>query len=71
MEGFFSKGGLRHSKEVTLSECTIINNRLYFRGRLYIPDHDELRTLLLQRAHDSPAAGHQGNTKLQLYYGRC
>lgn len=57
------KGGILHSKEVSLSECDIRNNRLFFRDRLYVPD-TELRVLLLQTAHDSFETGHAGKHKL-------
>ncbi|KJZ68172.1 hypothetical protein HIM_12440 [Hirsutella minnesotensis 3608] len=55
--------GMPHSKEVSLSECTIQENRLYFRERLYVPE-GELRTLLIQLAHDSVESGHPGKNKL-------
>jgi hypothetical protein len=55
--------GIPHSKEISLSECSIQNDRLYFRDRIYIPDNT-LRSLLLQTAHDQPAAGHPGRTKM-------
>ncbi|OWT42324.1 retrovirus polyprotein [Pochonia chlamydosporia 170] len=55
--------GIPHSKEVSLSECTINEGRLYFRERLYVPE-GELRTLLTQLAHDSVESGHPGKNKL-------
>ncbi|KJZ68435.1 hypothetical protein HIM_12171 [Hirsutella minnesotensis 3608] len=55
--------GIPHSKEVSLSECTIHENRLYFRERLYVPE-GELRTLLIQLAHDGVESGHSGKNKL-------
>ena len=36
------------------------NNLYYYKDRLYIPDHEQLRLKLLQQAHDIPIAGHQG-----------
>jgi transposase InsO family protein len=58
------------SKQISLSECEIRNDpyditkdRLYYKGRLVIPDSDELRFKILQEAHDSPVAGHPGRTK--------
>lgn len=63
--------GTPHSKEVALSECRITNGKLYFRDRIYVPDTSELglnptnlRTLLLQIAHDSVESGHPGKNKL-------
>lgn len=60
------KTGIPFSKKISLSECKIQNNRLYFRNRLYVPDHKEskLRRLLLQSAHDSTETGHPGGSKL-------
>ncbi|OAQ57620.2 retrovirus polyprotein [Pochonia chlamydosporia 170] len=55
--------GIPHSKEVSLSECMIHDGRLYFRDRLYVPE-GELRTLLIQLAHDSVESGHPGKNKL-------
>jgi hypothetical protein len=55
--------GIRHLKDISLSECRIVGNRLYFRDRLYVPD-TELRLLLLQLAHDSVEIGHPGKNKL-------
>ncbi|KAJ6436324.1 mRNA 3 end-processing YTH1 [Purpureocillium lavendulum] len=55
--------GVPHSKDIPLSECTINDGRLYFRERLYVPQ-GELRTLLIQLAHDSVESGHPGKNKL-------
>jgi hypothetical protein len=55
--------GVPHSKEISLSECTIRNGRLYFRDRVYVPDNS-LRTFLIQTAHDSTESGHPGKNRL-------
>lgn len=57
------KSGTRHSKKISLSECELKNHRLYYRGRLAIPNHDELKLKLLRHVHDSPVGGHPGRTK--------
>jgi hypothetical protein len=50
------------------------NNLYYYKNRLYIPDHGQLRLKLLQQAHDIPIAGHQGQyrtinkLKLNVYW---
>jgi hypothetical protein len=54
---------VRHSKEITLGECTNDNNRLRYRSRLFVPLHDPLRLHLLQQHHETPAAGHPGRSK--------
>ena len=57
---------------MSLSDCKLRDDRLYYRDLLYIPDHDELRLKLLQKSHDSMSAGHPGTTKtfhlLRRYY---
>jgi hypothetical protein len=70
------RNGTQRSKLVTLSECEDQNNRLYYRGRLVIPDSDELKIKLLQIVHNSPAGGHPGRGKTldilqQEYYWPC
>ena len=55
--------GVRRSKKISLSECEIRGNRLYYRERLVIPDSDELRIKLLRHVHESPVGGHPGRTK--------
>ncbi|EKD17831.1 retrotransposon nucleocapsid protein [Drepanopeziza brunnea f. sp. 'multigermtubi' MB_m1] len=55
--------GIPHSKEIALSECILRDDRLFFRGRLYVPD-TELRTFFLQSAHDSCESGHPGKNAL-------
>ena len=50
-------------KKISLNECEIQDNRLYYRDRLLISDHDELRLHLLQQHHVVPSAGHCGQAK--------
>jgi hypothetical protein len=57
--------GIPHLKDISLPECRIAGNRLYFRDRLYVPD-TELRLLLLQLAHDSVETGHPDKNKLYV-----
>ncbi|TKA50332.1 hypothetical protein B0A49_13656, partial [Cryomyces minteri] len=57
------KDGTRHSKDISLSECAIVNDRLYYDGRLFVPDFDRLRLRLIQDCHNPPAAGHPGRSK--------
>lgn len=52
-----------HSRDISLSECELRNDRLYFRNRLYVPDTD-LRLQLLETAHSSAESGHPGRNKL-------
>lgn len=46
---------------ITISECSVDSgHRLRWRGRIWIPAHEPLRTRLIQSTHDSPLAGHPG-----------
>ncbi|KAL9564024.1 hypothetical protein ACKAV7_011798 [Fusarium commune] len=53
------EGAQRHPK-ITLAECTIIQGRLLYRDRIYIPDHNPLKAALLKASHEHPIAGHPG-----------
>ena len=52
--------GQRTCNKISLNECEVQDDRLYYRERLFIPDHTELRLHLLQQHHDVPSAGHCG-----------
>jgi hypothetical protein len=54
---------VRRSKKISLSECRIRENRLFYRDRLVVPDHDELKIKLLRHVHDSLVGGHLGRAK--------
>jgi len=56
------RGDARHP-EITLADCQRRGHLLYYRNRLYIPDHDELKAQLLRECHESPVSGHPGRTK--------
>ena len=63
--------GIPYSKDLPLSECTITDDRLYFQDRLYVPattkleaNSTNLRTFILQLAHDSVESGHPGRNKM-------
>lgn len=55
--------GVKKSKLVPLGECSVSGNRLMFRNKLWVPNHEPLRLRLLQRHHDIPTAGHPGRAK--------
>jgi hypothetical protein len=47
--------------KVSVSDCTIDNEgRLRFRGRLWVPNYEPLRTAIVQELHDSVLTGHPG-----------
>ena len=56
--------GQRTGKQISLNECEVRGEWLYYRDRHYVPKHDdELWLYLLQQHHDVPSAGHCGQAK--------
>ena len=51
------------SSHLSLAECKEIDKRLWYRGRLYVPDYTPLQLHLIRQCHDSPAGGHPGRSK--------
>ena len=43
-----------------ITECAVLNNYLYFRGALWIPNFKPLRTVILHKIHNFLIAGHPG-----------
>src|SRR5579871_816993 len=56
-------GKLRKELRFAMSECKIIENRIFFRDRLFIPDDKELKLQIMARTHSSAPAGHPGRNK--------
>ena len=50
-------------QEITVVECTEENERLRYRGNLYVPDSDELRLCIIQEHHDKALLGQPGRAK--------
>ena len=51
---------------ISISECDIDEgNRLLWRGKVWIPAYEPLRTAILQTVHDSPLSGHPGRDALR------
>ena len=47
--------------KVSVSDCTVDDNGyLRFRGRLWVPNYEPLRTAIIQELHDSVLSGHPG-----------
>lgn len=46
--------------KVSISECEVRDNELFFRGRRWVPDSEPLRTKVIQETHDSIMTGHPG-----------
>ena len=68
---FFSKitsALLTHPKSEKQSRLTegfqLVDNLLYYKDRLYVPPHKEIRHQILSEAHDIPIAAHPGYIKM-------
>ena len=46
-----------------LKDLEIIDNLLYYKNRLYIPNSNTIHTWIAQSEHDSKIAGHFGQEK--------
>ena len=46
--------------KLSLAECSIVDERLRYRDRVWVPDSESLRTTLMQQIHDSALSGHPG-----------
>ena len=69
------EGGTLQCKGISLAHCQAVNDRLIYRGRLYVPEYHALQMRLCFEHHDTPLAGHPGkaNTHEHLhrsYYWR-
>ena len=62
----------RTLKNFLLSETKLIDGRIYFKNRMFVPNVGQLRFRFIQKSHDDPVAGHPGKTKtyeiLSRYY---
>ena len=55
---------IRHSKEISLIDCEEINDRLYYRKKMYVLDFHALKMRLCKEAHDSSFANHSERIKI-------
>ena len=55
-----------------LSDSKLIDGRIYFRDKMFVPNVGQLKFRFIQKFHDDPTAGHPGKTKtyeiLNRYY---
>jgi Integrase zinc binding domain len=54
---------LRKKLQIAMSECKVIEDRIYYRDRLLIPEDTSLRLNIMTRVHGSAAGGHVGRRK--------
>ncbi|XPS94913.1 hypothetical protein M3J09_004211 [Ascochyta lentis] len=58
--------------KVSLSECSVDDrDRLCYRGRVWVPNSDALRTKIIDDAHHSPIAGHPGRGNMYAILSRA
>ena len=51
-------------KEITTAECTEQDGQVWYRGKRYVPEGDQLRLRLIQEHHDTALAGHPERAKM-------
>ena len=51
------------SRTVQSAEWKLEQDILYFRGKIYVPEHLDLRRQIVFLCHDTPIAGHPGRWK--------
>jgi hypothetical protein len=54
---------LRKELRIAMTDCKIVENKIYYKDRLFLPPDDELRTQVIYRTHSTGPAGHPGRTK--------
>ena len=56
---------------IMISECSVdVAHRLRWRGRIWIPAFEPLRTRLIQSIHNSPLSGHPGRESTRKLLAR-
>ena len=55
--------GVREMKGVALGQCEWKDERLWYQGKIWIPNNEELRMSLIRKNHDDHLAGHGGTAK--------
>jgi hypothetical protein len=47
-------------KDITVAECTEQEGKVWYRGKCYVPEGEQLRLRLIKEHHDKALAGHPG-----------
>jgi len=55
--------GQKEMKGVALGLCQWKDDRLWYQGKIWIPNEEDLRTAFIHQCHDDPTAGHGGTAK--------
>ena len=62
---------LHRQVKVSIADCGLDEqDRLTYRGRLWVPDHEPLRTRIVQELHDSSLTSHPGREGTMALVGR-
>jgi hypothetical protein len=67
-------GSLVHGKQLRLElgDCTLVDGALYVRGKVYVPDFEDLRVKVIDLTHRSLCGGHGGKhesySKISRWY---
>src|ERR1700761_6071685 len=70
------ENNIKEMKGIALGLCEWKDEYLWYQGKIWIPNDEELRTSLIRRNHDDSLAGHGGTAKttelvsLQYYWPR-
>ncbi|RAL60401.1 hypothetical protein DID88_000176 [Monilinia fructigena] len=54
---------IRKDLRIALQDCRLINGKIFYRDRLFVPPSAELRTQIIYRTHSTGPAGHPGRVK--------
>ena len=54
---------IRKDLRISMADCTVVDNRVYYRDRLFVPPNAALQTQIIFRTHSTGPAGHPGRTK--------
>src|SRR5437868_11784352 len=53
----------KEMKGVALGMCQWQDKKLWYQGKVWVPEDEKLRTTIIGRHHDQPSAGHGGTAK--------
>src|SRR5205807_6922180 len=53
----------KEMKGVALGMCQWRDKKLWYQGKVWVPEDDKIRTAIIYRHHDQPSAGHGGTAK--------
>ena len=55
--------GTKEMKGIALGLCQWKDGYLWYQGKIWVPDKEEIRTNIIRQNHDIPTAGHGGTAK--------